>query len=95
MEIRSRQWRPSSSLLARSRRSHSRSASLRRLRFARTLDSAVDGRAGDPWEYEVILMDATPTTWTYKRDTRISLPAEEILWTREGISYLRPEIQLL
>jgi hypothetical protein len=49
----------------------------------------------DPWEYDVILMNATSTTWKYKRDARISLPLEEILWTREGISYLRPEVQLL
>jgi len=49
----------------------------------------------DPWEYDVILMDATSTTWTYKPDARISLSAEEILWTREGIPYLRPEVQLL
>jgi hypothetical protein len=49
----------------------------------------------EPWEYDVILMDATATTWTYKRDARISLPLDEILWTRDGISYLRPEVQLL
>ena len=54
-------------------------------------------RAGgaDPWEYDVILMDATPETWTFKRDRRISLPLDEILWTRDGIAYLRPEVQLL
>jgi len=40
--------------------------------------------AHTPWEYDVILMGATPTTWTYKRDARISLPLEEILWAREG-----------
>lgn len=49
----------------------------------------------DPWEYDVILMDATATTWTYKRDARISLPLADILWTRDDISYLRPEVQLL
>ena len=49
----------------------------------------------DPWEYDVILMGATSTTWAYKRDARISLPLEEILWAREGIPYLRPEVQLL
>jgi hypothetical protein len=49
----------------------------------------------EPWEYDVILMDATAATWTYKRDARISLPLDEILWTRDGISYLRPEVQLL
>ena len=49
----------------------------------------------EPWEYDVILMDATSTTWTYKRDSRISLSIDEILWTSEGITYLRPEVQLL
>jgi len=32
-----------------------------------------------PWEYDVILMHATPTTWTYKRDDRISRPLADIL----------------
>ena len=49
----------------------------------------------DPWEYDVILMHATSTTWTFKRDARISLPLPEILWVRDGITYLRPEVQLL
>lgn len=40
-------------------------------------------------------MDTTPTTWTFKRDARISLPTEAVLWTRDGIAYLRPEVQLL
>ena len=48
-----------------------------------------------PWEYDVILMDTTVDTWTYKRDPRVFLPASEILWKREGVEYLRPEIQLL
>lgn len=50
---------------------------------------------GDPWEYDVILMHTTSTTWTYKRDPRISLSLPEILWARDGITYLRPEVQLL
>ena len=49
----------------------------------------------DPWEYDVILMAGTSTTWTYKRDARISRPVAQILWTRDGINYLRPEVQLL
>jgi hypothetical protein len=48
-----------------------------------------------PWEYDVTLMHATATTWTYKRDARINLAMEDILWARDGISYLRPEVQLL
>jgi hypothetical protein len=49
----------------------------------------------DPWEYDVKVMNATSATWTYKRDPRISLSLEEILWARDGIAYLRPEVQLL
>ena len=49
----------------------------------------------EPWEYEAILTDVTSGAWTFKRDARISLPLEEILWTRDGIRYLRPEVQLL
>jgi hypothetical protein len=49
----------------------------------------------DPWEYDVLLTDVTPSTWTYKRDQRISLPLEQTLWQRDGVRYLRPEVQLL
>lgn len=55
-------------------------------------------RAGSdtPWEYDVILMmHVTGPTWTFKRDARISRPLDEILWSRDGIDYLRPEVQLL
>jgi hypothetical protein len=49
----------------------------------------------DPWEYDVILMHTTATRWTFKRDARISRPLAEILWVHDGITYLRPEVQLL
>lgn len=49
----------------------------------------------DPWEYDVILMTATATTWTYKRDPRITAPTPDILWQQDGLTYLRPEVQLL
>lgn len=52
-----------------------------------------DGSA--PWEYDVTLMGITSAIWTYKRDPRISLPLHEILWSRDGLTYLRPEVQLL
>lgn len=48
-----------------------------------------------PWEYDVILMNVTSGQWTYKRDPRVSLPIEDVLWTHDGIRYLRPEVQLL
>ncbi|GAB3599875.1 hypothetical protein GCM10027408_23400 [Microbacterium tumbae] len=52
-----------------------------------------DGAA--PWEYDVILMDIVDDVWTYKRDSRIALPVDEILWDHEGLRWLRPEVQLL
>jgi len=54
-------------------------------------------RAGgaQPWEYDVILMDATSESWTFKRDPRITLPLAAILWIKDGIRFLRPEVQLL
>lgn len=54
-------------------------------------------RAGgaDAWEYDVILMDATRELWTYKRDPRVSAAFDQILWTKAGIEYLRPAVQLL
>ncbi|WP_246142798.1 nucleotidyltransferase domain-containing protein [Nocardioides rubriscoriae] len=48
-----------------------------------------------PWEYDVILMDVVSGTWTFKRDARIALLLAQVLWTQDGIAYLRPEIQLL
>ena len=53
----------------------------------------VDGAS--PWEYDMILMDTTATRWTYKRDPRVALAFDKILWSRDGVDYLRPEIQLL
>lgn len=49
----------------------------------------------DPWEYDVILTDIVAERWAYKRDPRISLPFSEIVWWRDEIPYLKPEIQLL
>jgi hypothetical protein len=49
----------------------------------------------DAWEYDVILMDVNSSVWTYKHDARISRSLADILWTRDGIDYLRPEVQLL
>ena len=48
-----------------------------------------------PWEYDVLLMDVSDSIWTYKRDERISRPIDRILWARDGVRYLRPEVQLL
>lgn len=49
----------------------------------------------DPWEYDVILMDASSSSWHYKRDLRVTRSIDDILWNKDGIPYLRPEVQLL
>jgi hypothetical protein len=49
----------------------------------------------DPWEYDVLLEDVHKETWVYKRAPHISRPLKHCLWSRDGITYLRPEIQLL
>lgn len=49
----------------------------------------------DPWEYDVILMEIDSDTWAYKRDGSVTLPVVELFWERDGIRYLRPEVQLL
>ncbi|QDP98859.1 hypothetical protein FOE78_16405 [Microlunatus elymi] len=60
---------------------------------------ARDG-GGNPWEYDTILMSTSLIStgadiWVYKRDPRVRRPIDEILWSRDKINYLRPEIQLL
>ena len=49
----------------------------------------------EPWEYDVLIVPGTPEEWVYKRDPSIRKPMADALWHRDGISYLRPEIQLL
>ena len=49
----------------------------------------------EPWEYDVLLMTGDRDTWEFKRDRRIQLPLSDISWSRDGVHYLRPEIQLL
>ncbi|HVX45795.1 MAG TPA: hypothetical protein VHC49_18030 [Mycobacteriales bacterium] len=49
----------------------------------------------EPWQYDIILMAVAGDRWVFKRDSRISLPVENIVRSIDGIPYLRPEIQLL
>lgn len=50
---------------------------------------------GDPWEYDIILMSTVGDDWVFKRDERTTLPLDRIVWSRGGINYLQPEVQLL
>lgn len=49
----------------------------------------------DAWEYDVLLTDVTSAGWSYRRDARVTLPVERVVWRRDGLAYLRPEVQLL
>jgi len=49
----------------------------------------------EPWQYDIILMGVTDDRWIFKRDSRISRPVDEIVWSVDGVPYLRPEVQLL
>jgi hypothetical protein len=49
----------------------------------------------EPWEYDVLLAPGDAKTWVYKRDPSVTMPMSDAYWTRDGIPYLRPEIQLL
>ena len=54
-------------------------------------------RAGgaSPWEYDVFLEHVHGETWAYKRDPHLTRPLHECLWNKDGITFLRPEVQLL
>ena len=51
--------------------------------------------AADPWEYDILVVPGTPKEWVYRRDCSVRLPLADALWSRDGIAYLQPEIQLL
>ena len=49
----------------------------------------------DPWEYDVVLTTITDGAWIYRRDSRVGMSLADAHWQRDGVRYLRPEIQLL
>lgn len=49
----------------------------------------------EPWEYDVLIEHVHERMWRYKRAPRIAKHLDECLWSRGGVTYLRPEIQLL
>lgn len=48
-----------------------------------------------PWEYDCLLSPGSSDIWVYKRDPSITMPMADALWTKDGVRYLRPQIQLL
>ncbi|MGO2746551.1 hypothetical protein [Microbacterium sp.] len=51
--------------------------------------------AAHPWEYDILLSPGSTTEWIYKRDQTIRMPMADALWSKDGVRYLQPEIQLL
>lgn len=49
----------------------------------------------DPWEFDVLLSEVSGGTWAYGRDPRITADLDDVLVERDGVRYLRPEVQLL
>lgn len=54
-------------------------------------------RAGGsaPWEFDVKVTPVESGEWVYRGDARITRPLPDVLWRRDGIPYLAPEVQLL
>lgn len=54
-------------------------------------------RAGGmhPWEYDLLLTPVDGDRWEFSRCAAITRSLDEVLWERDGISYLVPEVQLL
>lgn len=49
----------------------------------------------DAWRFQLMLNPRDGDDWVYRRDSRIRRPIGDLVWWREGIPYLAPEIQLL
>jgi len=56
----------------------------------------VKDKIDSPFRFEIMLMDTERNEWIYRRDKRIRGKIRELgLRTKDGIPYLKPEIQLL
>ena len=56
----------------------------------------VKDRIDSPFRFEIMLMDSKKDEWFYRRDKRIRGKIKELgIKTKDGIPFLKPEIQLL
>lgn len=51
--------------------------------------------AGEPWRFQLMLNESDRGDWLYRRDPRIRRAVDALVWRRDGIPYLAPEVQLL
>lgn len=48
----------------------------------------------DAWRFQVMLNPGGPDEFICRRDERIRMPLSEATWSKDGVRYLQPEIQL-
>ncbi|XID96222.1 nucleotidyltransferase domain-containing protein [Paenibacillaceae bacterium WGS1546] len=64
--------------------------------LATTNDIWVSKDSYSPWAFQIMLIDSVHDSWIYGREKSINRPMTDIMAkTKEGIPYLKPEIQLL
>ncbi|OMF37667.1 hypothetical protein BK133_03745 [Paenibacillus sp. FSL H8-0548] len=64
--------------------------------LAVTNDIWVSKDSNSPWAFQIMLIDSNHDSWIYGREKSIRRPMADIIAkTKEGIPYLKPEIQLL
>ncbi len=51
--------------------------------------------ATSPWRFQFMLDERDGDDWVFRRDARIRLPMDRLTWKRDGLSYIKPEVQLL
>ncbi len=51
--------------------------------------------AGSPWAIQLMFDRRDGDDWVFRRDAAVRLPAAELTWERDGVRYIRPEVQLL
>jgi hypothetical protein len=50
---------------------------------------------GGPWRLQVNLEPIVGSEWVYRREPRVRLPLERLIWWRETLPYVNPAVQLL
>jgi hypothetical protein len=50
---------------------------------------------GEPWRLQLMLDEAEGDMWLFRRDSAIKRSLASLVWKRDGIPYLVPEVQLL
>ncbi|TMV48190.1 hypothetical protein FE783_19805 [Paenibacillus mesophilus] len=61
-----------------------------------TKDIWVTKDNSSPWAFQIMLVDVNQDSWVYGREKSIRRPRTDVIArTKEGIPYLKPEIQLL